>query len=119
MVALSSYEVEYIAGSYAAYQVIWIRFVLDEMEVEVKKPLGLEIDYRSTINLTKNPIQHGRSKHIEAIFYLLREKVNQGELEARHCSSEAQLAEIFTKGLKMNRFLTLRKKLGIVHIDYD
>ena len=89
MVALSSCEAEYIAGSYAACQAIWIIFVLEEMTVEVKKPLVLQIDNKSAINLAKNPVLHGRSKHIEARFHFLREKVNQGELDVRHCSSEA------------------------------
>ena len=95
-------------------QEIWIRYVLDEMEVGVKKPLILQIDNRSVINLAKNPDLHGRSKHIETIFHFLREKVNQGELEVRHCSREAQLTNIFTKGLKIDISLILRKKLVIV-----
>ena len=111
MVALSSCEAKYIAGFYVACQTIWIRFVLEKMEVEVKKPLVLQIDNKSTIDLAKNPILHGRSKHIEARFHFLWEKVNRGELEVMHCSSEAQLINIFTKGLKIDKFLTLRKKL--------
>ena len=96
MVPLSSCEDEYIAGSYVACQTIWIRSVLEEMTVEVKKPLVLQIDNKSTINLAKNSVLHGRSKHIESRFNFLREKVNQCELKVRHCSSEAQLADIFT-----------------------
>ena len=92
--------------------------VLEEKEIEVKKPLVLKTDNKSTINLVKNPFLLGRSKHIDARFHLLREKVNGGELAVRHCSSEAQLTEIFTKGVKIDRFLNLRKKLGIVQIDY-
>ena len=76
MVALSSCETEYIVGSYAACQAIWIRSVLEEMKVEVKKPIVLKIDNKSTINLAKNPFLQGRSKHIEARFHFLREKVN-------------------------------------------
>ena len=76
MVALSSCEAEYIAGSYVACQAIWIRYVLEEMEVEVKKPLVLQIDNKSAINLAKNPVLHRRSKHIEARIHFLREKVN-------------------------------------------
>ena len=119
VVALSSCEAEYIAGSYVACQAIWIRSVIEEIEVEVKKPLVLQIDNKSAINLAKNSVLNGRSKHIEDRFHFLREKVNRGELEVRHCSSEAQLADIFTKGLKIDRFLNLRKKLGIVQIVYD
>ena len=118
MVELASCEAEYIAGSYFACQTIWIRSVIEEMKVEVKKPLVLKIDNKSAINLGKNPVLHGRSKYIEARFHFLREKVNRGELEVRHCSSEVQMAAIFTKGLKIDKFLNLRKKLGIVQIDY-
>lgn len=91
--------------------------MLDEMEVKVKKPLVLQIDNKST-NLVKNPVLRGRSKHIEATFHFLRGKVNQGELKVRHFSSEAQLADFFTKGLKIDKFLTLRNKLRIVENDH-
>lgn len=119
VMTLSSCEAGYIARSYVVCHAIWIRYVLEEMEVEVKKPLVLQIDNKSTINLAKNLVQHGRSKHIEARFHFLREKVNQGELELRHCSSEAQFADIFTKGLKIDKFLTLKNKLRIIHIDFN
>ncbi|XP_058746893.1 secreted RxLR effector protein 161-like [Vicia villosa] len=79
VVALSSCEAEYIAGSYVACRAIWIRTLLEEMEVEVKKSSVLQIDNMSAINLVKNPVLHGRSKHVEARFYFLREKVNRGE----------------------------------------
>ena len=70
---------------------------LSSCEAEVKKLLVLQIDNKSAINLANNPVLHRRSKHIEAKFHVIREKVNRGELEVRHCSSEAQLADIFTR----------------------
>lgn len=79
----------------------------------------LQIDNKSAIIHAKNPVLYGKSKHIKARFHFLREKVNQCELEVRHCLSEAQLADIFTNGLKIDKLLTLRKKLGIIQIDYD
>ena len=76
MVALSSYEAKYITGSYDAFQAIWSRSVLEEMEVKVKKPLMLQTDNKSSINLANNLILHGRSKHIDVMFHFLREKIN-------------------------------------------
>ena len=111
MVVLSSCEIEYIVGLYVTCQAIWIRYVLEEIEFEVKKSLVVQIDNKSTINLAKNPGLHGRSKHTEAIFHFLMEKVDRGEFEVRHFSSEAQLTGIFTKGLKIDRFLNLRKNV--------
>jgi len=74
VVALSSCEAEYIAGSYAACQAIWLDSLLDELKFEAKKPIKLLIDNKSTINLAKNPVLHGRSKHIKTRFHFLREK---------------------------------------------
>ncbi|XP_050902079.1 uncharacterized mitochondrial protein AtMg00810-like [Lathyrus oleraceus] len=50
-----SHGAEYIAGSYVMCQKIWFKYMLEEIEVEVKKPLVLQIDNKSAINLAKNP----------------------------------------------------------------
>jgi len=85
--------------------------VLSELKIQVRKPIILQLDNKSAINLAKNPVLHGRSKHIEARFHFLREQVNHGKLEVKHCPSESQLADILTKGLKIDRFWSLTKKL--------
>ena len=71
------------------------------------------VDNKSTISLAMNPVAHGRSKHIEIIFHFLREKMSKKQLDLRYCSTEMQLADIFTKGLKVNSFVVLRDKLGV------
>lgn len=88
--ALSSCEVEYIAESYAACQAIWIESTLDELKVKVRKPLILQLDNKSSINLAKNSVLHGRSKHIKVRLHFIREQVNQGKLEVKHCPSDSQ-----------------------------
>ncbi|XP_047171995.1 secreted RxLR effector protein 161-like [Vigna umbellata] len=79
MVALSSCEVEYIAGSYAACQGVWLEEVLKELMIPMKAPLELKIDNVSAINLSKNPVSHGKSKHIEVKYHFLRDMVNKEE----------------------------------------
>ncbi|CAJ2645382.1 unnamed protein product [Trifolium pratense] len=116
IVALSSCEAEYIAGSYAACQALWINSVLKELKINVKKPITLQIDNQSAINLAKNPVPHGRSKHIEARFHFLREQVNQGSLEVIHCATGSQVADIMTKSLKIDKFLNLRNSLGVFQL---
>jgi len=66
--------------------------------------------------LANNLVLHGRSKHIEAKFHFLREQVNKGALKIIHCSTELQLADMFTKAVKVERFNKLRGLIGMVKI---
>jgi hypothetical protein len=75
--------------------------------------MTLLIDNKSAINLAKNPIAHGRSKHIEIRFHYIREQVSKGKLELAYCNTKEQLADILTKPLKIQRFEELRKALSI------
>lgn len=102
--ALSSYEAEYIAASLGACQALWLESLIDEMKLQNPKPMKLLIDNKSTINLAKHPVAHGRSKHIETRFHFLRDQVNKGKLELEHCSTEKEISDIFTKPLKANKF---------------
>ncbi|XP_058764580.1 uncharacterized mitochondrial protein AtMg00810-like [Vicia villosa] len=46
------------------------------------------LDNVPAINLAKNPIAHGRSKHIEMRFYYLRDLVCEGKLRLGDCRRE-------------------------------
>lgn len=50
----------------------------------------LMVDNISPIDLAKNPIAHGRSKHVETRFYYLKELVSEGKLKLEYYKSECQ-----------------------------
>lgn len=70
-------------------------------------------DNSSTIKLSKNPILHGRTKHIDIKFHFLRDLVKEGVVELIHCGTSEQMADIMTKPLKLESFLKLRNMLGV------
>lgn len=76
VIALSSREVEYIAESYAACQSFLIESVFKELKVMVIKPLVLQLDNMSAINLTKKSDSSWQEQDIEAKFHFLRKHVN-------------------------------------------
>jgi len=117
VVALSTCESEYVAGCLAACQAVWLEATLKEMEIEVDRPIALFIDNKLTINLAKNKVLHGRNKHIEANFHLLREQVNREALKIVHGSTELQLTNLFTKPLKVDRFIKVRSLIGMVKVE--
>jgi len=113
IVALSIYEAEYVAASSTVCETIWLRNLLKELENPQEEPIVIYVDNQSTIKLAKNPIQHGKSKHIDTRFHFLRDHVKRKTIELQYCHTTEQVADIFTKPLAGAIFMRLRDMLGI------
>ncbi|MCI32646.1 cationic amino acid transporter 1-like [Trifolium medium] len=118
MVALSTCEAEYISACYATCQGVWLQSLLREIKMNQQEEFELMIDNKSAISLAKNPIAHGRSKHIETKFHYLRDQVCNGRLKLTHCKIEIQIADMLTKPLKIERFKDLRGMLKVTSLEY-
>jgi len=77
-VALSTAEAEYIADGHGCAQIIWLKHQLLDDGVRLSK-VPLYCDNTSAINLTKNPIQHSKTKHIEIRHNFFRDHVQKGD----------------------------------------
>ncbi|GKU89839.1 hypothetical protein SLEP1_g3924 [Rubroshorea leprosula] len=64
IVTLSTIEVEYVAATSCACQAIWLRRVMEELELNQHEATSIYCDNSSAIKLSRNPVLHGRSKHI-------------------------------------------------------
>lgn len=113
VVTLSTTEAEYIAAVSSACQGIWLRRLLQAVKLEQEGPTIIYCDNSSTIKLSKNPVLHGRSKHIDVRFHFLRDLTKDGVIQLEHCKSEEQISDILTKPLKLDAFVKLRKLLGV------
>ena len=104
VVVLSSCEAEYTAASAASCQGIWIVHFIEELLNKKVSPFKLLVDNVSAISLSKNPSQHGRSKHIDTKFHFIRDCVEKGYVEVDYVKTESQLADSFTKPLGRIKF---------------
>lgn len=84
VVALSYCEVGFIAYLLCVFQEMWLMNMLKELCNEEEDVVTLMVDNVSVINLDKNPIAHGRSKHIETRFHYLGELVSGERLRLRY-----------------------------------
>ena len=71
----------------------------------------------SAINLSKNPVQHSRTKHIEIRHHFLRDHVHKGDCVVEFVDTKNQLADIFTKPLPKETFFAIRRELGLLDIN--
>lgn len=111
IVTLSSCEAEYVAATAATCQGIWLaRLLADLLGGEPEKVL-LKVDNQSAISLSKDPVFHERSKHIDLPYHFVREKVEAGSIDIEHVGTDEQLADILTKSLGKVKFQEMRKKI--------
>jgi len=68
----------------------------------------------SAINLTRNPIMHSRTKHIEIRHHFVRDHKNKENCIFEYVDTKHQLDDIVTKPLARDRFYDLRRDLGIL-----
>lgn len=100
----------------AACQGIWLRNALGQITNMVPGLVVIYVDNKSAIDLAKNPVFHGRSKHIDICYHFIRECVECGEIIIRHVASEEQRADILTKAFPVVRFEKMRALLGVKNL---
>jgi len=116
VVTLSTTEAEYIAAAACACQFVWLRRILIALGHREGGSNIIQCDNSSTIQLSKHPVFHGKSKHIDIKFHFLRDLVSDGTIQLSYCSSQEQVADVMTKPLKKEQFVKLRGLLGLVEI---
>ncbi|WRX11175.1 Integrase [Theobroma cacao] len=109
-VALSAVEAEYVSLSSCCAQILWIKQQLKDYGISMHNIL-IYCDNTSAINISKNPVQHSRTKHIEIRHHFVRDHVVKGDIKIEFVNTLQQLADIFTKPLNEERFCEIRRNL--------
>ena len=116
VVARSSTEAEYRALVATTAELIWLRWLLQDLGVDCSTATKLYCDNRSAIQITHNDVFHERTKHIEVDCHFIRHHLLQGTLTLQSISFQDQLADIFTKPLPPRTFRALVYKLRMVSL---
>lgn len=69
IVTLSSTEAEYVAATLCACHVMWLKGLLEDLSDEKVGTVEIQCDNSSTIKLSKNPVMHRRTKHIDVRYH--------------------------------------------------
>eukprot|EP00873_Tetraselmis_striata_P007817 jgi/Tetstr1/428081/TSEL_018136.t1 len=95
-VALSTAEAENMALCAAVCEALFLRELCCAHQSEATVIFE---DNQSCIALTRNPMTHGRSKHIAIKYHLTREKVLSGEAAIEYCPTAHMVADALTEAL--------------------
>ncbi|KAJ9552977.1 hypothetical protein OSB04_017022 [Centaurea solstitialis] len=95
-VSLSTTEAEYVAAACCCSQVLWMKTQLADFGYTMQR-IPIYCDSKSAIQITANPVQHSRTKHIDIRYHFIKDHVEKGNVELYFVESDYQLADLFTK----------------------
>ena len=110
--SLSTVEAEYIAANSYCTQLLWMQKLLLDYGI-CQEHLTIYYDNTSAINISKNLVQHSRTKHIEIRHHFIREFVKDGTLTLEFIHTDDQKVDLFTKPLDRKRFEFLRQNIVV------
>ena len=112
-ISLSTAEAEYIAASSYCTQLLWMQKLLYDYGI-CQEHLTIYCDNTSAINISKNPVQHARTKHREIRHHFIRKLVEDGTFTLEFIHTDDQKANLFTKPLDSKCFEFLRQNIGVI-----
>ena len=78
----------------------WIQQILTHLGCSTSTSTTLFSDSQSAIALAKNPIVHGRSKHIDVHFHFVHgDYIVDGRIRLEYCPTKDNIADLLTKPL--------------------
>ena len=95
-VALSSTEAEYVAMSELVKEILYVKQLLEELDIEIELPVRVYVDNIGAIHLARNNVGHAGTKHMDIKHHFIRE-LQGWMLETCFVDTTHNTADIFTK----------------------
>nr|GEX39592.1 copia protein [Tanacetum cinerariifolium] len=111
--AISTTEAEYVSTGKTCQQALWMKQALIDYDVRLDD-VPIMCNNKGAIDLSKNLVQHSRTKHIEIRHRFLRDNVQKGHISIEKVPSVDNFIDILTKPLKRESFNYLRLGLGMM-----
>nr|GEZ15020.1 retrovirus-related Pol polyprotein from transposon TNT 1-94 [Tanacetum cinerariifolium] len=116
--AISMTKAEYASARKACQQALRMKQAFIDYGIHLDD-VPIMCDNKGAIDLSKNPVQHSKTKHIEIHHHFLCDNVQKGNISIEKVASEDNIAHIFTKPLKREVFYYLRLGLGMMELIMD
>jgi transposase InsO family protein len=111
--AMSSTESEYVNASLVGAEVMWMRYMMEELGYDTSAPSPLFMDSNSAAQVVKNPEHQSSMKHVHRSYNWVRQKVESKDISIMRVAGVDNISDIFTKPLGKIKFVEFRTKLGL------
>ncbi len=82
-VATLSTHAEYITGTKASKELVWLRCLLSELCEDIYQSTPLHINNRAADLLAWNPVNHTATKHIDVQYHFIQECIRDRSINLR------------------------------------
>ena len=113
-VALSSADAKYMALAKTAQEVLWLRYLLEELGLQSAGATKIMMANKSAISMATNLGYTPRAKHVDLQAHFVRDHVESGNISLTYKPSEDQLADFLTRAIPTPRFTQLRELSNIL-----
>jgi len=103
-VALSSTEAEFIAACKAAKVILYIRSILDDVNVRQDTATTLYEDNQGALRMVKSGQPTKRTRHMDTKHFALQQWVDQDLLSLRRINTADNESDLMTKNLGRSLF---------------
>lgn len=97
-------------------KLLWLKILLKDLGIDVKDPMKIYYNNKTTINLFNNLVLHDRTKYIEIDRHSVGEKIDSKVLVLSYMEIEGQMIDMFTKALSIGGFERNISYLGMFDI---
>ena len=112
-VSRSSTEAKYKALVNGTAEVIWLQYLLTDLQISSVSAPIIWCDNLGATYLSANPVFHAHTKHVEVDYHFIQDRVAKKEIQIRFISSRDQLVDVFTEPLPTSSFTAFRFKLRV------
>ena len=94
-------------------ELIWLRRLLTEVGFPPDYAMNLFCDNKAAIDISHNPIQHDRTKHVEVDRHFIKQNLEEKIVQFPFVKTKDQLTDILTKTVSSRNFYNTFNKLGV------
>ena len=83
-VSLSSTKSKYTTASKVGCEIVWMRYLLEELGYDISRPSPLLVDNKSAIQVAKHPEHQSTMKHVHHAYHWIRNLVDRKQIAVSH-----------------------------------
>ncbi|SPC65519.1 related to retrotransposon protein [Ustilago sp. UG-2017b] len=97
--SLSAVEAEFIAATEATREVLFLKQLLRSIGIATSTPT-VYLDNTGCIQVSKDPAQHWKLKHIDTKYHFVHNNVQEGRVQIKYMDTKRNLADVLTKPVR-------------------